>query len=97
MICQVCGLEYGLSHTCPGPLSTESQRVIDAGVAAPPDGGLGYYLGQALAIVRWDDIAIRRNAKDPRFTLRHRNLDCSDAHCSAGGELARTSQSIGKN
>src|SRR5260370_38336147 len=26
-------------------------------------------MGEALKIVRWDDIAVRRNAKDPRATL----------------------------
>lgn len=68
MICNVCGLEYGLSHNCPGPLSAAGQNILAAGLQAPADGGLGYYLGEALKIVRWDDIAIRRNAKDPRAT-----------------------------
>ena len=69
MVCNICGLEYGLSHNCPGPLSTAGQDILSAGLQAPTDGGLGYYLGEALKIVRWDDIAIRRNAKDPRATL----------------------------
>jgi hypothetical protein len=69
MVCNICGLEYGLSHNCPGPLSTAGQDILLAGLQAPTDGGLGYYLGEALKIVRWDDIAIRRNAKDPRATL----------------------------
>jgi hypothetical protein len=69
MICNVCGLEYGLSHNCPGPLSLAGQDILSAGLQAPTDGGLGYYLGEALKIVRWDDIAIRRNAKDKRATL----------------------------
>jgi len=68
MVCTVCGMEYGLSHNCPGPLSTAGQDILSAGLQAPTDGGLGYYLGEALNIVRWDDIAIRRNAKDPRAT-----------------------------
>ena len=68
MKCGVCGLEYGLSHNCPGPLSAQGQEILDAGLKAPADGGLGYYLGEALRIVRWDDIAIRRNARDPRAT-----------------------------
>ncbi len=29
---------------------------------------MGYYLGETLKIVGWDDEAIRRNAKDPRAT-----------------------------
>jgi len=69
MICNVCGLEYGLSHNCPGPLSAAGQDILSAGLQAPTNGGLGYYLGEALKIVRWDDIAVRRNAKDPRATL----------------------------
>jgi len=68
MICNVCGMEYGLSHNCPGPLSAAGQDILAEGLHAPTDGGLGYYLGEALKIVRWDDIAIRRNAKDPRAT-----------------------------
>ena len=69
MVCNICGLEYGLSHNCPGPLSTAGQDILSAGLQAPTDGGLDYYLGEALKIVRWDDIAIRRNARDPRATL----------------------------
>ena len=69
MICNVCGFEYGLSHNCPGPLSIAGQDILSAGLQAPTDGGLGYYLGEALKIVRWDDIAIRRNAKDQRATF----------------------------
>lgn len=69
MVCNVCGLEYGLSHNCPGPLSAAGQDILAAGLQAPTDGGLGYYLGEAYKIVRWDDIAIRRTAKDSRATL----------------------------
>jgi len=69
MICNVCGLEYGLSHSCPGPLSAAGQDILSAGLQAPTNGGLKYYLGEALKIVRWDDMAVRRNAKDPRATL----------------------------
>ncbi len=69
MKCDVCGLEYGLSHNCPGPLSAAGQEILAAGLEAPTNGGLGYYLGEAFKIVRWDDIAIRRNAKDRRATL----------------------------
>lgn len=69
MKCEVCGLEYGLSHNCPGPLSAAGQEILTAGLQAPANGGLGYYLGEALKIVRWDDLAIRRNARDPRATF----------------------------
>jgi hypothetical protein len=69
MICNICGLEYGLSHNCSGPLSAAGQDILSAGLQAPTNGSLGYYLGEALKIVRWDDMAVRRNAKDPRATL----------------------------
>ena len=66
MRCDVCGLDYGLSHNCPGPLS---QEILDAGLQAPANAGMGYYLSQAWKIVRWDEIAIRRNARDQRATM----------------------------
>jgi len=69
MKCDVCGLEYGLSHNCPGPLTAAGQDILNAGLEAPKDGGLAYYLSEAVKIVRWDDVAIRRNAKDRRATL----------------------------
>src|SRR5271169_4182941 len=69
MKCDVCGQEYGLSHNCPGPLTAAGQDILNEGLEAPRDGGLIYYLGEALKIVRWDDVAIRRNAKDRRATL----------------------------
>jgi hypothetical protein len=63
MVCNVCGLEYGLSHNCAGPLSTAGQAILSDGLEAPKNGGLGYYLGEAAKIARWDDVAIRRNAR----------------------------------
>ncbi len=61
MRCDVCGMDYGLSHNCSGiaPVLTDEE-------AAPPPGGFspGYYLGLAFNIVRWDDIAIRRASRD---------------------------------
>ncbi len=68
MRCDVCGLEYGLSHNCPGPLPQVARDLVAAELQVPSDAGLGYYLGQAVKIVRWDDGAIRRNAKDPKAT-----------------------------
>jgi hypothetical protein len=68
MVCNVCGLEYGLSHNCAGPLSTAGQAILSDGLEAPKNGGFGYYLGEAAKILQWDDFAIRRNAKDPRAT-----------------------------
>ena len=69
MKCEVCGQEYGLSHNCAGPLSAAAQSVASADMAAPVGAGLGYYLRESWKIVRWDDLAIRRNSKDPSATL----------------------------
>jgi len=66
MVCNVCGLEYGLSHNCAGPLSTAGQAILSDGLEAPKNGGLGYYLGETAKIARGDDVAIRRNARDRR-------------------------------
>ena len=61
MRCNVCGMEYGLSHACSGiaPLLTAEE-------SAPPPTGFspGYYLRLAFDIVRWDDVAIRRASRD---------------------------------
>jgi len=61
MRCDVCGMEYGLSHACSGiaPLQTAEE-------SAPPPTGFspGYYLRLAFDIVRWDDVAIRRASRD---------------------------------
>ncbi len=61
MRCNVCGMEYGLSHACSGiaPLQTAEE-------SAPPPTGFspGYYLRLAFDIVRWDDVAIRRASRD---------------------------------
>lgn len=69
MKCEVCGLEYGASHNCPGPMSPEVRRILESGLHAPADGGIEYYLGEVGKILQWDDEAIRRNAKDPSATL----------------------------
>jgi hypothetical protein len=70
MQCNVCGLEYGMSHNCPGPITSASVlETLDAALKPRADGGIGYYLGEGLKIVRWDDVAIRRNARDPRATF----------------------------
>jgi hypothetical protein len=68
MKCEFCGQEYGLSHNCAGPLSAAAQSIATADMAPPVGAGLGYYLGEAWKIVRWDDLAIRRNSKDPGAT-----------------------------
>jgi hypothetical protein len=60
MVCDVCGQEFLVRHSCPRP--------IPAGdTLAPPEGfALFYYLGEAWRIVRWDDAAIRRIKDDQR-------------------------------
>ncbi len=69
MICEVCGMEYGLSHNCAGPRSAEAQQIALAGLTPPDGAGAAYYLEQAWKIVRWDDVAFRRNSKDSRATI----------------------------
>lgn len=69
MRCDGCDLEYGMAHNCPGPMTSAGQEILDAGLQAPSNGGLGYYLGEGWKIVRWDDVAIWRNAEDRRATF----------------------------
>ena len=63
MRCKVCGIEYGVAHECSGlgPGGTLEE-------AAPPPSGLApfYYMRMALAIVRWDEVAVRRASRDPQ-------------------------------
>jgi len=66
MKCDVCGQEYGLSHNCPGAPSSAALDIASAGMEPPANAGLFYYLGEAVKIVRWDDLAVRRNSKDRR-------------------------------
>jgi hypothetical protein len=65
MKCEVCGMEYGLSHHCSGipPLMSVEE-------SAPPPTGFspGYYLALAFNIARWDDVAIRRASRDDKAT-----------------------------
>jgi hypothetical protein len=68
MKCEACGSEYGVSHSCPGAMSPEVQRILEEGLRPPADAGISYYVGEVFKILRWDDEAIRRNAKDPRAT-----------------------------
>ncbi len=69
MICELRGMEYGLSHSCGGPRSTEAQQFASAALTPPDGAGPAYYLEQAWKIARWDDAAIRRNSKDSRATI----------------------------
>lgn len=69
MICEVCGMEYGLSHNCSGPRSDAALQIAAAELTPPQNAGPAYYVEQAWKIVRWDDVAIRRNSKDSRATI----------------------------
>ncbi|HTB94530.1 MAG TPA: hypothetical protein VK728_16975 [Candidatus Sulfotelmatobacter sp.] len=60
MVCDVCGQDFLVRHSCPGPIPTGD-------TLAPPEGvALLYYLGEAWRIVRWNESAIRRVKDDPR-------------------------------
>jgi hypothetical protein len=65
MKCEVCGMDYGLSHHCSGipPLVT-----MEESAPPPTDFSPGYYLALAFNIARWDDVAIRRASRDPNAT-----------------------------
>lgn len=64
--CEVCGLEYGLAHNCPGARTT----LMSDEEAAPPPSGFApfYYFRLAFNIARWDDVSIRRASRDPKAT-----------------------------
>jgi hypothetical protein len=66
MQCPVCGMNYSVSHNCPGVA-----RVLSAEEAAPVPEGIApiYYLRLAFNIARWDDVAIRRASRDPKALL----------------------------
>ncbi len=66
MRCQVCGMEYGLSHNCSGVAP-----VLSPEEAAPFPEGFSpiYYLRLAFQIAGWDDVAIRRASRDPNALL----------------------------
>jgi hypothetical protein len=63
MQCPACGMNYGVSHNCSGvaPILPAEE------VAAVPEPI--YYLRLAFNIARWDDVAIRRAARDPHALL----------------------------
>jgi hypothetical protein len=62
MRCDLCGLEYGLSHNCAGI----SPLVLPDELAAPPGWRFApfYYLEESFKILTWNDAAVRRAAKD---------------------------------
>jgi hypothetical protein len=62
MKCDVCGLEYGLSHNCSGisPLITPDELAPPPGLRFAPL----HYFEEAFKIMTWDDAAVRRASKD---------------------------------
>lgn len=66
MKCQICGQEYGVAHNCAGVAAA-----ADVSDVPPPPAGfaLFHYLGEAIRIAKWDDVAIRRVMNDPRAVL----------------------------
>lgn len=62
MRCPACGLEYGLTHNCPGTITS----VETAEPAVPVGFAVGYYLRQGWEIATWNDQAVNRAARDPR-------------------------------
>ncbi|HMI53886.1 MAG TPA: hypothetical protein VK525_20395 [Candidatus Saccharimonadales bacterium] len=61
MRCNVCGLEYGLSHNCSGVVAMPSAEEV---LPAPKGFAPFYYLQLAFKIVCWDDLSIRRASRD---------------------------------
>jgi hypothetical protein len=61
MRCNVCGLEYGLSHNCSGVVAMPS---AEEALPAPTGFAPFYYLQLAFNIVCWDDLSIRRASRD---------------------------------
>jgi len=63
MKCNVCGMDYGMTHNCAGvPPATNPDDTL------PPPSGFApmHYLREALRIALWDDAAIRRTSHDPK-------------------------------
>jgi hypothetical protein len=60
--CEVCGLEYGLSHNCKGisPLVTPDKMAPAPGRRFAPL----HYLEESFKILTWNDESVRRTAKD---------------------------------
>ena len=65
--CDVCGLDYGLTHSCTGipPLVTANETAPAPNLRFAPL----YYLDEAFKIMTWDDAAIRRASKDNNSLL----------------------------
>ncbi|MBZ5527606.1 MAG: hypothetical protein LAN71_06875 [Acidobacteriia bacterium] len=66
MICNVCGQEYGLAHSCAGVAPSMTQ---EEAAPFPDDFAPLYYLRLAFNIARWDDVSIRRASRDRNATF----------------------------
>ena len=67
MVCSVCGQEYGIAHSCAGvaALVTPEESAPAPNLRLAPI----HYFGEAIRILRWDDAAVRRTAKDNNSLL----------------------------
>jgi|SRR5882672_5660835 len=65
--CAVCGLDYGLTHSCVGI----APQVSADETAPPPKLRFAplYYLDEAFKIMTWDDAAVRRASRDNNSLL----------------------------
>jgi hypothetical protein len=61
--CPVCGQNYGISHSCPGPNVGEEAAVAEW--QAPGGFAPGHYLRQAIAVARLNEGAITAASRDP--------------------------------
>lgn len=66
MKCDVCGLEYGMTHNCAGARPTVVLPVVAVEDLPPPPAGFVplHYLREALRIATWNGEAIQRIARD---------------------------------
>lgn len=66
MKCDVCGLEYGMTHNCAGARPTVVLPIVAAEELPPPPAGFVpfHYLREALRIATWNAEAIQRIARD---------------------------------
>lgn len=67
MKCDVCGLEYSMTHNCGGaPRAVVLPTALTDEVTPPPSGFLPlHYVREALRIAVWNGEAIRRASRDP--------------------------------
>jgi hypothetical protein len=65
--CELCGQEYSHAQDCAAAAAAQMTYEEDS----PPPGGFApmYYLRLAFNIARWDDISVRRAARDPNAIL----------------------------